>query len=282
MPLRPLAIIVQKAYISGMSEMSRDEFVDKVIEIVKQRFPLAKIERIEGSFALRVNGRIAGLENVFRGATLKPDSMVHQIERWAVELIRVSEGTPDEEADFDKLKERILPAVVNEAFAEAASSQLVQEPFVADLKIVYALDSDRTISYLQRQTINQWNLSDEELHDLAIDNLVKRSEAIAAHAAQNEDGQIDLILFQTLDGYDAARLLLPTLHDRLKEHLGSPFCAGVPNRDILLCFRNDEKTVNRLRDQIAKDYQQMPHQVTDKLLLVTADGIAARDAEEKP
>jgi len=72
------------------------------------------------------------------------------------------------------------------------------------------------------------------------------------------------------------------LHDRLKEHLGSPFCAGVPNRDILLCFRNDDKTVGRLREQIAKDYQQMPHQVTDKLLLVTADGIAARDAEEKP
>jgi uncharacterized protein YtpQ (UPF0354 family) len=265
-----------------MPEMSREEFLEKVIAVVNQRFPLVKIERIEDSFALRVNGRVAGLENVFRGAILKPDSVQHQIERWAVELIRVSEGTPDEEADFEKLKDRILPAVVNEAFAEAASSQLVQQSFVADLKIVYALDSDRTISYIQRQVVNQWNLSDEELHEIAIDNLVKRSEAIAAQAAQNEDGQIDLILFQTLDGYDAARLLLPTLHDRLKEHLGSPFCAGIPNRDILLCFRNEDKTVSRLRGQIAKDYEQMPHQVTAQLLLVTADGIAARDIEEKP
>lgn len=262
--------------------MSREEFLEKVIEIAKQRFPLAEIERVEGAFALRVNGRIAGLENVYRGAVLKPDGVQHQVERWAVELIRVSEGTPDEEADFEKLKERILPAVVNEAFAEAATSQLIQQPFVADLKIVYALDSDRTISYIQRSTVNEWNITDEELHEIALDNLVKRSEAIAAQAAQNEDGQIDLILFQTLDGYDAARLLLPTLHDRLKEHLGSPFCAGIPNRDILLCFRNEDKTVDRLRGQIAKDFEQMPHQVTAQLLLVTADGIAARDAEEKP
>jgi len=32
--------------------------------------------------------------------------------------------------------------------------------------------------------------------------------------------------------------------------------------------------VERLKQQIADDYQQMPHQVTDQLFLVTADGIA--------
>ena len=56
---------------------------------------------------------------------------------------------------------------------------------------------------------------------------------------------------------------------RLREHLGSPFVAGIPNRDILLCFRNDDETIDRLRDQIKHDYQSMPHQVTDKLMLVT-------------
>lgn len=265
-----------------MAEAPREEFLENVMTIIRQRLPLAKVDRVEGSFALRINGRIAGMENLYRSCQLKPETVQHQVERWAVELIRVSEGTPDDEAALEEVKERILPAVVNEAFAEASESHLAQQPFVANLRIVYALDSDRTISYLQKGTVKRWNLSDEQLHELAIDNLVKRSESIAAHAAQNEEGQIDLILFQTLDGYDAARVLLPTLHERLKEHLGSPFCAGIPNRDILLCFRNDPQTVERLRGQIAKDFEQMPHQVTDQLLLVTADGIAARDAEETP
>ena len=38
---------------------------------------------------------------------------------------------------------------------------------------------------------------------------------MSAHAAQDEDGRINLILFQTMDGYDASRILLPTLHERL-------------------------------------------------------------------
>ena len=67
------------------------------------------------------------------------------------------------------------------------------------------------------------------------------------------------------------------LHEKLREHLGSPFCAAIPNRDILLCFRNDEETVDRLREQIEADHRRMPHGVTEKLLLVTADGIAPRD-----
>ena len=86
-----------------------------------------------------------------------------------------------------------------------------------------------------------------------------------------------MILFQTMDGYDASRILLPTLHDRLREHLGSPFAAGIPNRDILLCFRDDEETVSRLKAQIAEDFRRMPHQVTDQLLLITPDGIAPRE-----
>jgi hypothetical protein len=73
--------------------------------------------------------------------------------------------------------------------------------------------------------------------------------------------------------------LLPTLHEQLKEHLGSPFAAAIPNRDIMLCFRDEAETVERLAKQIAEDYQRMPHQVTDRLLLVTADGIAVREAK---
>ena len=84
-------------------------------------------------------------------------------------------------------------------------------------------------------------------------------------------------LYSELQGFDASRVLLPTLHDRLREYLGSPFAAGIPNRDILLCFRNEPEVVDNLRKQIATDYQNMPHQVTDKLLLVTQDGLAPLD-----
>ena len=160
-----------------------------------------------------------------------------------VELLRAAEGTPDQAASFEELKERILPMVVRTAEDGSAPSPTGRLAAAGrGLNVAYAIDNDRTIAYISKARFEQWGVSMEELHETAIDNLVARSEAIAAHAAQDEDGQVNLILFQTMDGYDASRMLLPTLHERLREHLGSPFAAGIPNRDILLCFRNDDET----------------------------------------
>jgi hypothetical protein len=49
---------------------------------------------------------------------------------------------------------------------------------------------------------------------------------------------------------------------------------GIPNRDILVCFRDEPENVTRMRRQIRHDYQTMPHQISDRLYLLTADGIA--------
>lgn len=285
--------------------MSREQFAQTVIDRVRQRFPLVKIGRARQPFSVRVNGHVASLENLYRIWRLKPRELQHQIERWAVELLRASEGSPDRDADFELVSERLLPMVlpcdegrephaglpapIESALPAGASSSasgiappgrldhLAIQPLVPGLCVGYVIDGDRTISYVSWAALKRWNVDLERLHQRAIGNLVGRSESMNAHAAQDESGRINLILFQTLDGFDASRLLLPSLHDRLREHLGSPFIAAIPNRDILLCFRNEQSTVQSLRDQINSDYRTMPHQVTNKLLLVTADGIAPFD-----
>jgi hypothetical protein len=257
--------------------MTREKFIDQVIEVVKQRFPLVKIARDEKqNFSLKINGHVAPMENLYRICELQPEGLQHHIERWTVELIRAGEGTPDQDAKFDDIKERILPIVVAENGGEP-SDKMVTQPLVPGLEVAYAVDNDRTVTYIPNAYLKRWKVSVEKLHETAIHNLVSKSETINAHAAQDDDGRINLILFQTMDGFDASRILLPTLHDRLREHLGNQFAAAIPNRDILLCFRDDTETVDRLRDQIATDFRQMPHQITDKILLITPDGIAPHD-----
>jgi uncharacterized protein YtpQ (UPF0354 family) len=258
-------------------EMSREQFIERVTDIVRQRFPLVKIGESDSGFSVTINGSVAPLENLYRGVLLRPDEFQHHVERWAVELLRAAEGTPDEDATFEEVKDRLMPLILPSSSATDSTHNVVHEPLIPGLIVAYAIDHDRTISYLPRPKFEEWNISLDELHEVAINNLTARSEAISAQAAQDESGQVNLILFQTLDGYDASRLLLPTLHDRLREHLGSPFAAGIPNRDILLCFRNDAGTADRLAKQIAEDFQRMPHQVTDQLVLVTPDGIAPRE-----
>ena len=259
-----------------MSAPSREQFVQQVLQTVADKFPLVKIARGEQPFSMKVNGHVASLENLYRSVVLHPDESRHQVERWIVELLRAAEGSPDRNGTFKELKDRILPMILAESEAPAHKNTVTQ-PLIEGIRVAYAIDSDRTIAYIPEVQFDSWHITRDELHEAAIDNLVARSEAMQAHAAQDEEGNVNLILFQTMDGYDASRVLLPTLHERLREYLGSPFAAGIPNRDILLCFRNDEETVARLREQIADDHRKMPHGVTDKLLLVTADGIAPRD-----
>jgi uncharacterized protein YtpQ (UPF0354 family) len=258
-----------------MSVPSREQFLEQVTQIIQSRFPLVKLGDGDEPFTMKVNGHLVSLENIYRMSMLKPEDIRHNVERWVVELLRAGENTPDRETSFEDLRDRILPMILPEN--SPSHDGVVSESLVEGLRIGYAIDNDRTIAYIPESHFAKWGVSQDDLHDVAIENLIRRSEQMSAHAAQDEDGNISLIIFQTMDGYDASRVLLPTLHEKLREHLGSPFCAGIPNRDILLCFRNDEETVARLRSQIQEDYRKMPHQVTDQLLLVTADGIAVRE-----
>lgn len=258
-----------------MSDPSREAFVSHVLAHVKSKFPLVKIAPGDHPFTLRVNGQSAGLENIYRTAQLRPEDQLHQIDRWIVELLRANEGTPDRSGSFDNVKDRIMPMILP-ASAASAYAGTVTNSFVEGLLLAYAIDHEQTISYIPQARFAEWPITLDELHELALQNLVTKSEALSAQAAEDEQGNVSLMLFQTLDGYDASRVLLPTLHERLREYLGSPFGAAIPNRNILLCFRNDDETVLRLRKQIADDYRQMPHPVTDELLLVTPDGLALR------
>jgi hypothetical protein len=257
-----------------MSSLTREQFVQEVLKIIPARFPLVKIMRADEPFSMRVNGRVEPLESLYRTVVLDPEDMRQHVERWVVELIRAAEGIPQGAGGFEDFKDRILPLVLSDQLAGTIHRETLSQPILPGLRVAYGIDSDRSIAYIPRLQFDQWNMPLEDLHETAIDNLVSRSEAMSAQVAQDESGQIDLIIFQTGDGYDASRILLPTLHERLREHIDSPFVAAIPNRDILLCFRNEPETLERVKSQVEEDYLRMPHQVSDKLFLITADGIA--------
>jgi len=258
-----------------MSQPSRDQFVNHVLKHVKIKFPLVEIVRSD-NFTVNINGNLASLENLYRIIMLQPEKVDRHIDRWVVELLRAAEGSPDQLEDFNEIKQRIMPMVLSENLIDKAGG-MVSQVLLPGLRVVYALDNDRTIAYIPQEFFDSWEISLDELHQTALDNLVERSREIGGQAAQDQDGTINLVLMQTLDGYDASRILLPSLHERLRRFLGSPFAVGIPNRDILLCFRNTKEMVARLDRQIANDYKEMPHQITQRIFLVTADGLAYRE-----
>ena len=257
-----------------MPKPSRAEFLEHVAELLARRYPDARLAPDPDHFALKIDDHTVSLENLYRLAADEGDDLPRHVERWVGELMAAAEKGLDLSSTFAELRQRIMPVVMSSTRKEASEYAMVRQGLLEGLDVAYAVDAEKTISYLPRRLFDTWEVDVDELHEVALENLLSKSEQIAAQADQDEEGNIGLIMIQTLDGYDASRILLPSLHEKLREHLGSPFVAGIPNRDILLCFRDDAETVTRLRGQIQDMHRNMPHQVTEKLFLVTADGIA--------
>jgi len=250
--------------------------------MVGERFPLVRVEADRAGFALRINNHLASLENLYRTVAQHPEDFRHQVERWIVELLRAAEGHPDEREGFGAIKGRILPMVLSPEDVLAHGDAALAQPLVEGLCVAYAIDNDRSITYIPKPMFESWGVTLDELHETAIENLLGRSDGLQATAAQDDEGAVNLVLVQTLDGYDASRILLPTLHQQLSPLLGPTFGVGIPNRDILVCFRTSDEIAHRLGRQIAEDYRTMPHRVTDHLFLVTADGIAPFTPPDEP
>src|SRR5579862_966032 len=148
-PIFPIAPSDADSYDSVMSAMTREKFVEEILKIVPAKFPLVKLARGDEPFSLRVNGNVISLENLYRMAILQPEEMKRHIERWMVEIIRASEGTPDRQGTYEDLKERILPMILPEEAGEVHADTL-SEPLIDGLRIAYAIDRDRTIAYIPK------------------------------------------------------------------------------------------------------------------------------------
>jgi len=257
-----------------MAEPTRDQFARRVISLVRKRFPLVKIARASEPFAMKLNGRTSSLENLYRIALLRPDEVERHVNRWAIEMIRAAEGTPDEEAPFKSVSERVMPIVIAAEADELLSQGLAAQQIVEGLSVSYVIDGDRTIAHILLPQLDKWKIEIEELHEQAMQNLIDTSDELGAQVSTDEAGETGFILFQSEDGYDSSRLLLPELHNKLRSHLGSPFLAAVPTRDLLVCFRDRAATIAGLMPQVQDDYRTRPNQVTDRVFMITPDGIA--------
>jgi len=156
--------------------------------VVEKRFPLVKIARGSEPFSMKVNGHMASLENLYRIAVLRPEEMQRHVERWIVELIRAAEGSPDFHSALEEVRGRIVPMIL--ADESLGTRHPLAQQLIDGLSVAYALDSDRTIAYLTPERAREWNVTVDDLHDIALENLQQRSQTLAAQAAQDEQGKV--------------------------------------------------------------------------------------------
>ncbi|MBI2924932.1 MAG: hypothetical protein HYY24_04410 [Verrucomicrobia bacterium] len=243
--------------------LNLEEFQQQVLVILAAQFPTLQFRAGDRAGVILVGESQMGLGNLYAryqqggvaGAELKDLVCAHFGN--LVDVVPPPDGQPL--APWEDARAKLRPQLMPVAFTRRVP--LVHFPFHAGLAIGLVLDEPNRYAYVRADDRDGWGKSADELYALALRNLDAQTHGVKIHAFTQPER---LMVIETKDGYDAARLLLPELRARAAKHLGEPFLAGVPNRDFLIMWsrRCSATFQSGVRQQLQADSENQPHPLT--------------------
>ncbi|MFN8475059.1 MAG: DUF1444 family protein [Anaerolineae bacterium] len=161
----------------------------------------------------------------------------------------------------------LLPQIKDEAFIRDAARQgqtLVSRPFADKLSVVYVADAPSIMRYITQADLRTQGWTAQNLDEVALENLRERANTTAF--TQANQGMQTAFISATGDGYDAARILLPALHQVLAQRVWGRLLFGIPTRDILVVIGDgDAAYVKQVAARVRNDFESRPFPLSPHL-----------------
>lgn len=244
-----------------------EQFVDRAVELARQRFPKLKCAA-SGRLQLTVGVFDIDLEQSYRAYVQAPDEFESI-------LVPVLTTVMEADDDLEHVRDRVMPLLCSEQVWRERFPQFIADPWTSDLVVMYVVDESHAYWFIREELTEQWGLDVDELRELAVENLEQyyEDEPMELTVAEAEEGP-RLLIPSRPDVYNSARLLSPKFQASLRGVLGREFVVGLPSRDLFVALSLEcPETVSHIRTRVASDFQQMEHPLSDRLLLVTHDGV---------
>jgi hypothetical protein len=200
----------------------------------------------------------------------------HAVDRLCSSLLR--EASPL--LTWEAARPLLFPRLLGKAFVDSLpdAGDLHMRELAPDVWQALVLRFKDRARFVRRAEVETWWGSQAEhsqdsvrpdQHALA--NLARASEA--ARFLQHDTRQGPIVVAQSRDGLDAARLLLPGLYEVLAPALGPRFIVTTPHRDTLLaCAVAPALLVAELRARTDAAVRGAPHAISPRLWLVKGPG----------
>jgi len=255
-----------------------EAFAEAVASMLKRLQPEYAVDLI-GPRELVVNGRRLDLENLFRMVNHEPGRGTEIVEHYLEQLF-AGDALQLMSMSLDFARTRIMPRVQPSGiFKHLSREQVAHVPYVNDTVIVFVTDLPHMTISITTEQIVRWKLTIDEIETIARENLDQYVPELELQLVESKEGGKAAILSQH-DGYDAARLLLGTLYDRLAPQLGGDFYVATPARDMFVAFSPGPETfVRRLQERVAQDFKRLPYPICPDFFYVTRDGVAGTRQE---
>ena len=177
-------------------------------------------------------------------------------------------------ADWKKEKASIMPQLM-EGNLKRRLPLVVHREISRDLDLGYVVDYEKGYDFIMQYHLKDWDIDAGTLHKTAMSNLEKRSKSTEiqiAEAEESKNGRYAIV--ETGDGYDAVRLLSPTIQKQMRNYLGDEYVAAVPIRDFLIFWHREFSLTGQFIEQVENEYAAgEENKLTPRMFLVTKDGL---------
>ncbi len=263
-----------------MSAMPKEPeaFAEQVATMLRRLRPEFEVI-LTGPSELIVNGRRLDLDNLARLVATDRDRGAEIVEQYLEHLFD-EDSAAATAMPWELAKTRIMPRIQPVTIFKHLSQELVAHvPYVNETVIVFVIDMPHmTVSVTTEQMI-RWGLTVDDLDEIARKNLRRYAPTLEFRSMDSTDGGKAIVL-SAQDGYDASRLLLEGLFERLAPEMGGDFLVATPSRDMFLALSpHPDEFVGRVRSRVDHDYVRLPYPITNRLFYVTRDGVAGTESE---
>ena len=231
----------------------------RVLSVLRELHPDKKFSKSDDPLIVNLADQKFGLTNVRANFLLSSGSESDLREIVAEHFENVFTGLGQLEKDelnWEQAKPILMPQLMPKEFLK--DFPLVSFPIGEEVFLGFVIDSEKAYSYVSKADVEGWGVNELEIYSVSLDNLKERSNGIEADAYPGLDG---FVVVNTMDGFDAVRIVLTELRESFSEIIGVPFYFGVPNRDFLICWaKNGNKDFQgRMRVQVSQDFDERPY-----------------------
>jgi uncharacterized protein YtpQ (UPF0354 family) len=272
----PFEQLMARLEITRDEELAFRQLANEVLLMLRERNPEQDFQHDEKG--IRGRNRVVFLSNLYREVRASPARRAEIIQHF-VKSLGQSMDLPLGEETWEEAQACLLPLLKPRSYLasdSAARHSLVNE-WLTDVVICYALRTKDIYRFVTTVDAERWETDAEGIHEVAIANLCKLSWPRKLEGSRERDGG-RVIVVTTGDGLSSSRILHPDLHRLFSGPLGSPFRAGIPDRDTLVVYSDRRRLRQRIERQLRKDHRSSSYPITHRSFLVTADGIAPAPA----